>query len=177
VFASLVFIVVALFLACFVITLLMHLWLGAPYVPTPMRIVERMVELAELKPGQVVYDLGAGDGRLLIAAKRKEPKISAIGYELVPTVWILGMLRIICSGCRVSLRMRDARCVDLRDADCVFLYLLPGVLAQMLPVFQAQLRPGTRVISSVFALSGKTPKQTEIVQWMGAERKVWVYQW
>ena len=176
-FELVIIIAVTLFLVLFVSTLLMHLWLGAPYVPTPMRIVERMVEVAALKPGDVVYDLGAGDARLLIAAKRKEPRIRAIGYELVPAVWFLGVVRILLSRSRIALRMRDVRTADVHDADCVFIYLLPGVLTQLLPVLKAQLKPGARVISSVFALPDKVPTATETVRWMGAERKLWIYVW
>ncbi len=158
-------------------TIAMHLWLGAPYVPTPMHIVRRMVALAELKSGDRVYDLGAGDARLLIAAKKQVPGITAIGYELVPTVWLLGTLRIFCSRTRIFWRMRDVRTADFHDADCIFLYLLPGVLEQLLPIFDQQLKPGTRVISSVFPLAGREPERMETVQWMGGERKVRVYRW
>ena len=176
-FINLFLIAVAVFLLLVAITIAMHLWLGAPYVPTPMHIVRRMVALAELKSGDVVYDLGAGDGRLLIVAKKQVSKIVAIGYELVPTVWLLGKIRILLSGTRITWKMADVRTADFRDADCIFLYLLPGVLDQLLPVFDVQLKPGTRVISSVFPLPGREPERTETVRWMGVERKVRVYRW
>ena len=174
---NLFLILIAGFLLLVMLTIGMHLWLGAPYVPTPMHIVKRMVALADLKPGTVVYDLGAGDARLLITAKTQTPEIAAIGYELVPTVWFLGKIRILLSRTRILWKMADVRTADFRDADCIFLYLLPGVLEQLLPLFDAQLKPGTRVISSVFPLAGREPERTETVQWMGGERKVRVYRW
>jgi predicted RNA methylase len=142
-----------------------------------MHIVKRMVALADLKTGEVVYDLGAGDARLLITSKKQTPEITAIGYELVPTVWLLGKIRILLSGSRITWKMADVRTADFHDADCIFLYLLPGVLEQLLPLFDAQLKPGTRVISSVFPLEGRKLERTEAVQWMGGERKVQVYRW
>lgn len=163
--------------AAIAMTALMHLWLGAPYVPTPISIVRTMVACADLKPGQTVIDLGAGDCRLLIEAKRMEPAITAIGYEVVPTVWLLGWLRILCSRQTISLRLRDARKADLRSADCVFLYLLPGVLTKLMPVLDRDLRPNSLVISSVFPLPGRTPIREVDVAWMGGMRKVRVYRW
>ncbi len=176
-FINIFLIVILGFLLLVVLTVAMHLWLGAPYVPTPMHIVRRMVALADLQSGEVVYDLGAGDARLLITAKKQTPEITAIGYELVPTVWLLGRLRILFSRTSILWHMRDVRTADFHDADCIFLYLLPGVLEQLLPVFDAQLKSGTRVISSVFPLAGREPERTETVQWMGRERKVRVYRW
>jgi precorrin-6B methylase 2 len=154
-----------------------HLWVSVPYLPTPRKVVERMVVLAKLKPGDCVYDLGAGDGRLLVAAKRHAPEARAIGYELAPMVWLLGKFRIARSGQAVDLRFGDARKADLRDADCIFLYLLPDLMKELQAKFAQELRPGTRVVSYVFRFPDRTPEKTEKVPWLGGERTVLVYRW
>ncbi|TSC59785.1 MAG: SAM-dependent methyltransferase [Candidatus Peregrinibacteria bacterium Greene0416_62] len=159
------------------ITFIAHLWVPVVYVPTPHAVVKEMVELADLKPGDRVYDLGAGDARLLIAAKRKEPGITAIGCELIPTVWAFGQFCIWKSGQKVTLRFQNILRCDLRDADCVFLYLIPSLMEKLKEKFDQELRPGTRVVAYVFKIPGKEPEKEVKVPWMGGERAVRVYRW
>lgn len=147
------------------------------YVPTPYVVVKEMVALARLQPHDRVYDLGAGDARLLIAAKRAEPGITAIGCELIPTVWALGQFCIWKSGQQVTLRFQNILRCDLRDADCVFLYLIPSLMEKLEEKFDRELRPGTRVIAYVFKIPGQQPEQEVKVPWMGVERAVRVYRW
>ena len=159
------------------ITFIAHLWVPVVYVPTPHAVVKEMVELAYLKPGDRVYDLGAGDARLLIAAKRKEPGIEAIGCELIPTVWALGKMNILQSRQKVTLRFQNILHCDLQDADCVFLYLIPSLMEKLKEKFDQELRPGTRVVAYVFKIPGKQPEHEVKVPWMGSERAVRVYKW
>lgn len=163
--------------ALIAITFIAHLWVPVVYVPTPHAIVVQMVKLAHLQPGDRVYDLGAGDARLLIAAKRAEPTIEAIGCELIPTVWALGQLCILTSRQQVTLRFQNILHCDLQDADCVFLYLIPSLMEKLKVKFDQELRPGTRVVAYVFKIPGKEPEKEVRVPWMGGERAVRVYRW
>src|SRR3989338_853113 len=70
------------------------LWVRVPFVPTPSHVADAMVAAARLRGDERVYDLGAGDGTILIHAKRAHPGISAIGVEIVPTVWLWGRWKI-----------------------------------------------------------------------------------
>ena len=163
--------------ALIAVTFIAHLWVPVVYIPTPHAVVKEMVALAHLRPGDCVYDLGAGDARLLIAAKRAESRISAIGCELIPTVWVFGRLCIWKSRQQVTLRFQNILRCDLRDADCVFLYLIPSLMEKLKEKFDKELRPGTRLVASVFRIPGKQPEKEVKVPWMGGERAVRVYRW
>ncbi len=159
------------------LTFVACIFIPVPYVPTPRRVARKMVELAELRGGETVYDLGAGDGRLLIEAKRKVPGVRAIGIEFVPTIWLLGKLCTWWSGEHVELRLGNALRANLRDADCIFLYLIPSLMKKMEKKFQEELRPGTRIVSYAFSLPGKTPVRKVPVPWLGEEKHLLVYEW
>lgn len=160
-----------------VVAFFTYLWVPVPYIPTPRKVVDRMVALAALKTGDRVYDLGAGDCRLLITAKRSVAGAQAVGYELSPVVWLLGRLRIARSGLQIALRFGDARKADLRDADCIFLYLMPKPMKELQEKFNRELKPGTCVVSYVFRFPDRAPEKTEKVPWLGKERSVLVYRW
>lgn len=167
-----------LFVAALTFTLVLHLFLlKIPFVPTPRRIAEQMAQLAELHGGETVVDLGAGDGILLIAAKRLCSSITAVGYEIAPTVWLWGKFRIWLSGEVVGLRLQSMFRADLRDADVVFLYLFPASMKRLEEKFDTELKPGTRVISHAFRFPNRTPVQEVRLPWGRKEKKVFVYQW
>jgi precorrin-6B methylase 2 len=155
----LAFLLIILVLAILIIvTAAFSFWWMVPFVPTPMPIVRTMLTLADLKPGQVVYDLGAGDGRFLIEAKKREKSIKAIGYEGAFGVWLLAKMWIFLSP------VRDIRMVcgnfmkaDLAEADVIFTYLSPHVMKALLPKFQKELKPGAKIISHAFRLPGMEP--------------------
>jgi hypothetical protein len=163
--------------ALIAVTFIAHLWVPVVYVPTPHVVVKEMVKLANVKPNDHVFDLGAGDARLLIAAKRKEPGILAIGCELIPTVWALGKLNILWSRQQVTFKFQNILRCDLRDADCVFLYLIPSLMEKLKEKFDRELRPGTRVVAYVFRIPGKEPEKEVTVPWMGGLRAVRLYRW
>ncbi len=137
-----------------VLTVGMHLFVGVPYVPTPMWVVRAMVAAARLRDGEIVYDLGAGDGRIVMEAKRVCAGISATGCELVPTIWALGAVRRMWKRSDINWKCCSVFSLDLRDADVIFLYMTPEFLKRLLPKFQRELQPGTRIISHTFALPG-----------------------
>lgn len=91
-----------------------HAWLGVPYVPTPWPVVREAVRLLDLRSGDVLADLGAGDARVLTAAVRQTPGLTARGWELVWPVWCIGRLRTLFARAAIDLRCGDARSADLR---------------------------------------------------------------
>jgi len=162
----------------FVVTMAVFaIWAKVPFVPTPRRTVKVMLDEAQLKEGDTIYDLGAGDARMLIQAKRACPGIRAIGYEIVPFVWFLGKLRIWLSRTDVDLRWGNALKKDVRDADCIFLYLITELMPKFEEKFNKELKSGARVISHSFSFPGREPvKQLLAPGWLGQER-VLVYEW
>ncbi len=159
---SLLIVFLVLFTAALAVTAFLHLIvLKVPYVPTSRATVDRMLRLAELQGDETVMDLGAGDGRLLIAACKKYPGVRAVGIEYVPTVWLLGWLRIKVSGLssRIAWKLGDARKADVSRADTVFLYVSPNLMAVLEDKFDRELHPGTVVIANSFSFPGRDPQQ------------------
>lgn len=153
------------------------IFLQTPYVPTPIMVARKMVTMAHLKDSDIIYDLGAGDGRLLIETMGMHPAITAYGSELSPLVCIWGKCKILLSGKKAQLRMKNLFAEDLRDADCVFLYLMPGVMEKLLKKFEKELRPGTKIVSYAFTLRGLTPVRTEEVPWIQGKKQILLYKW
>ena len=135
---------------------------GAHWVPTPFRTVRRMLQLANVQPGEVVYDLGSGDGRVLIVAAR-EFGARAVGVEIDPLkyLWTRLMIALLHLGDRVSVRRANFFEVDLAEADVVTLYLLPKTHAKLLPKLERELRPGARVVAHEFELPNVRPMATD----------------
>src|SRR5262252_2791979 len=132
--------------------------IAGPYVPTPWVIVDRMLSLADIRADDVVYDLGSGDGRLVItAAKRFGAR--GVGVELQPELIALANEGAKKEG--VADRVKFIQGVlfetDIREATVVTLYLLPRFVTRLVPRFLAELKPGTRIISHDYPLSPWKP--------------------
>lgn len=160
-----------------VFTIIAHIWVATPFVPTPNKIVESMITLADMRGDEKVYDLGAGDGKILIAAKRRFLGIRAEGFEIALGVWLLGKIRIALSRQHVTLRMRNSLHQNLRDADVIFLYLLSGMMEHLESKFDSELRPGTKVVSHAFQFPGRKPVKELRVPWGRKEKKLFLYIW
>ena len=122
--------------------------LDVPYVPTPTVVVDRMLEMAKVKKGDVVYDLGSGDGRIVITAAQKYGA-RGIGYDLNPQRIAESNENAKKAGVadRVRFVQQDLFEVDLSGATVVTLYLLPDVNLKLRPKLLEELKPGTRVVS------------------------------
>jgi SAM-dependent methyltransferase len=148
----------------------------APYVPSPQAVVERMLEAADVKPGETVFDLGCGDGRVVITAAR-EFKAKGVGVELSAEqvrqardqASRLGLAN------RVTILQGDLLEVDLRPADVVTLYLLTESNDRLKPIFAKSLRPGARVVSHDFKIRGWKPALVETVAVSGRSHSIYVY--
>lgn len=135
-------------------------WAGlraAPYLPTRRQDVTRMLGLADLKPDELVYDLGAGDGRFLIAAAKLQAR--AVGFEISLLPYLAGRWRLALAGVgrQAQIRWQDFFHVNLNQANVIVCFLTPGAMAKLSPKFKTELRPGTRIVSYAFSLPGWTP--------------------
>lgn len=175
---NVVVVLLAIFVVALALTFVTHVWWGVPYVPTPMPIVRTMVQAAHLQSGNIVYDLGAGDARLLIEAKRMQQGIDARGCELVPTIWLLGWLRLLFSSVKVTFRCRSLYAENLSDADVIFLYLSPSVMQKLEAKFTTELKKGTRIISDCFCMKNREPVSIiDAPSFLWGKQKVYVYSW
>ena len=128
---------------------------GAPWVPTPSKKVRKMLQMAQVKPGDVLYDLGSGDGRVLIMAAR-EFGARAVGIEIDPlrVLWTRLMIRISGLGDRVRVERGDLFRADIGEADVVTLFLRRSTNQLLMVKLLLELRPQTRVISHIFTFPG-----------------------
>lgn len=131
-----------------------------PYIPTPKRVVRQMVDLADLQGNECIYDLGCGDGRVLIEAKKRQPAVTAIGYEISPIPYLLARMNALVRRQEVQLQFKNFFGEDLSDADLIFLYQMPHMMEKLERKFIEELRPGTRIISHGFCFRGKEPVET-----------------
>ena len=132
-----------------------------PFVPTPIEVVDRMLELAEVKKGDVVYDLGSGDGRIVIRAAKKYGA-RAIGIEMDRLLLDKARQDAKAAGVShlVQFRAEDAMKTDLSKATVVTLYMLPWFNEAMKPSLQKNLKPGARIVAHDFGIEGWEPDQT-----------------
>jgi SAM-dependent methyltransferase len=128
------------------------------YLPTPHHVVEAMLELARVAPGDVVYDLGSGDGRIPIAAARRYG-VRAVGIELDARLVERARCNAREAGVAhlVEFRQEDLFGASLRDATVVTLFLFPGMNERLRPKLATELAPGARVVSHRFGLGGWPP--------------------
>lgn len=138
------------------ITVLVNIVSGAPFVPSNGRTVDLMLKEAKFKKGERVYDLGCGDGRLLIRAEKRYG-IQGIGYENAPIAYLLGRLNKLIHRSSIDLRFGNLFRANLKDADAILMYLGPDLQKKLIHKFKKECRPGTRLISNTFHLPGFTP--------------------
>jgi hypothetical protein len=133
----------------------------APYYPTPETIVDRMLELGELKSGEKMFDLGSGDGRIVIMAARKYHADST-GIELDNDLVIESSGKLKQLGLQKTARIvyGDIMKQNYSSANLLTIYLLPESNLQVRPILDAQLKKGTRVVAHDFEIGGWTPVKT-----------------
>jgi len=127
------------------------------YVPTPQDVVDKMLEMAEIKEGDIVYDLGCGDGRIVVTAAERYG-VKAVGFDINPKRIreSLENARKHNVGHLVTIKQEDIFTLDLREANVVTLYLLPSLNVKLMPQLE-KLRPGSRIISHDFDMRGAKP--------------------
>jgi precorrin-6B methylase 2 len=136
---------------------------SAPFVPSGRRTVQKMLELAELKPNDVVWDLGSGDGRLLLAAARQGVKESH-GVEIALPLYLFS--KILChfrkpKGTEISIHFgnlfHEENLREIQKADVILVFLMPNAIDEIFTKLWPHLKPGCRVVSHAF-----TPKKVKI---------------
>lgn len=148
--------------------------LDVAYVPTPKEIVHKMLQLAGLRRGENVFDLGAGDGRILIEAVRKFGA-RAVGVEIDPERLARIRERLTATGTVAEVIQGDLMQVDLATADVVVIYLSPSVNAKLAPKLRKELRLGARVVSLDYVLPGWDPAREVAVDSGGVTRRIYLY--
>ena len=148
----------------------------APYVPSPYQIVERMLDLAKIKPGEKVYDLGSGDGRVVIAAAQKYDA-KAVGIELSSRLVKSSQEEIKKLGLsdKAVIVHGDIFDADLHDADVVILYLMRDSNNTLKPKLEKSLKPGARVISHDYEIMGWKANQQESIESYKRNHTIYVY--
>lgn len=144
-----------------------------PYVPSPPEVVEKMLEMAKVTPDDVVYDLGCGDGRLLITAIKKFGAKKAVGYEIRKDLYE-ELVRIIEKeglSNRILVYNEDLLNAELSEATVVTLFLTSSANEKIKPKLEAELKPGTRIVSHEFTFKDWAPQKVEELSW----HKIYLY--
>jgi len=149
----------------------------APFVPSPQLVVEKMLQAAGLKPHEVLYDLGSGDGRVVITAAQKF-RAKAVGVELSQDLCQRALREVKLLGLqdRVEIINADLLTVDLSPADVVILYLLTSSNDRLKPNLQKYLKPGARVVSHDFKIRGWKPARIAEVEVANRVHTIYVYE-
>jgi SAM-dependent methyltransferase len=149
----------------------------APYVPTPQPVVEKMLELAQVTSADIVYDLGCGDGRIVITAAKKYGA-HAVGVDIDPERIRESKANAKAAGVEqlVTFKLEDAMKVDVSPATVVTLYLLSSSNAKLRPILTKQLKPGARIVSHSFGM-GDWPalKTQKIIDENGFGRTIYLW--
>ena len=150
---------------------------NAPFIRTPDAVVDAMLALAEPGPDELLYDLGCGDGRIVIAAAQTYG-CRAVGYDIDRQRVAAARENVRRAGLeeRVTIVEQDVFALDLHPADVVTLYLLPRLNARLLPQLR-RMRAGARIVSHDFDLPGVEPKRTidVIEQPRGVEHTLYLW--
>lgn len=147
------------------------------YVPTPVEVVDKMFELADIRKGEVVYDLGCGDGRIPVMAAKKFG-VRAWGFDINP-VRVKESLENVAKnnvGHLVTIKQQDIFELDLSKADVITLYLLPRLNVKLIPQLD-KLKPGCRIVSHDFDMQGVRPKREITFRPADGSREHKVYLW
>ncbi|MCJ7424046.1 methyltransferase domain-containing protein [Candidatus Bathyarchaeota archaeon] len=134
----------------------------APYVPSPPQVIQRMLNLAELKAGEVFFDLGSGDGRTVIMAA-KSFGARAVGVELREDLVKRALSTIYEQSLqdRTTIVNGDMFNVDLTSADVIFLYLTTSANEKVKPKLESELKRGVRIVSHDYEIVGWKPFKVE----------------
>jgi ribosomal protein L11 methylase PrmA len=146
--------------------------LDVPYEPTPPEVVRAMLELARVAPGDTVYDLGCGDGRIVVAAAKVGAR--GVGVDIDPQRIREARANARAAGVEdaVEFRVGDLFAADVRPATVVMLFLWPEVNLRLRPKLLEELRPGTRVVSHWHDMGDWRPEKT--IQVSGRNVHLWV---
>jgi 16S rRNA A1518/A1519 N6-dimethyltransferase RsmA/KsgA/DIM1 with predicted DNA glycosylase/AP lyase activity len=150
------------------ISIIYYLWYvtfspqsGPVYVPSKDKDTKKMVEIANIKKGDVVFDLGSGDGRILIEAAKKGA--TAIGYEIDPILVFESRKKIKSAGVedKVEIKLKNMWQANFNQADVIFVYLFPKFLGKLKKILEENLDHTVTVISNDYQIPNKKPDKKE----------------
>jgi protein-L-isoaspartate O-methyltransferase len=146
----------------------------APYVPSEPEVVRRMLEVAQVGPDDVVYDLGCGDGRILVMAVKEFGAKKAVGYELRKDLYESTLKEIDRQNLKERVRLinGDLFKADVSEATVITLYLTTTGNKRLKPKLAKEARPGTRVVSQDYTMDGWHASKSEGIWYMG---KIYLY--
>jgi alpha-L-fucosidase len=147
------------------------------FVPTPQEVVDKMLEMAEIKPNDVVYDLGCGNGIILVTAAKKYG-VKAVGFDINPERIKEALEKVRANHVEdlVTIKQADIFTLDLSEASVVTLYLLPTLNVKLMPQLE-KLKPGSRIVSHDFDMRGAKPVETVTVSSENGRAEHTVYKW
>ena len=148
--------------------------LDVAYIPTPRNIVRQMLLLSKLRRGELLYDLGAGDGRILIEAVRGFGA-RCVGVEIDPERITRLKERLASTGVEAEIIEGDLMEVDLSRADVVAIYLSDSVNSKLAPKLDRELKSGARVVSLDYVLPGWKDEKRMTISNAGMKRVIYLY--
>lgn len=156
--ADVLFLMLFLIVLVFYVLMLFGWKYGAPFVPSSSRVIKNMISLAKIMPGEIVFDLGSGDGRILIAAAKAGAM--AQGWEIHPLLIGLTRLKVwwLKLGEKVKVVCGNFWQIDWQEADVIMVYLIPHRMSEFKEKLLREVRPGTRVVSHAFKVPGWEPE-------------------
>ncbi|MBI3573676.1 hypothetical protein HY090_01350 [Candidatus Kaiserbacteria bacterium] len=132
-----------------------------PFVPVARSVIKVLQKEFPLSSGGVLYDLGSGDGRVVIAMAQAFPEARAVGVEKAPLPYLLSRLKLFFKKRKnAKFLYEDFSNVTLSDATHVYLYLFPDVVQKLIPTFEAELQHGAQVVSCDFPFQDREPART-----------------
>ena len=131
----------------------------APFVPVPNKTEDDIIKILELKTGSILYDLGCGDGRILIKAVEKHPEIKAVGVDVGFLPYLLAKF-YTRNYKNIEVKREDIFKTDISPATHIFLYLYPKVINKLIINIRKQCKPNTRIVSCDFEFDNLPPTQT-----------------
>ncbi|GIW81304.1 MAG: RNA methyltransferase [Gemmatales bacterium] len=145
------------------------------FVPTPQKVVDKMLEIAKVSKNDVVYDLGCGDGRIVVTAAKKYG-CKAVGFDIDPKRVKESLENVKKNQVEhlVEIKQEDIFTLDLSKATVVTLYLLPSLNVKLLPQLE-KMKPGSRIVSHSFEIEGVIPEKTVKVTADGYERTIYYF--
>jgi len=134
---------------------------GAPFVAMEPEVVERVMKLAEVKKGDVFYDLGSGDGRLVIAAALHGAQAYGVEIDWTKVIYSRIWIYILRLRKQAKILHKNFHNINLKNADVVSLYLLQETNQKLKEKLKKELKPGTRIISTAFTFEGWKPEKID----------------
>lgn len=151
-------------------------YVSVPFVPTPVEVIRKMLEIANLKPGELLLDLGCGDGRVLIVAA-KEFGARAIGIEIRNDLANRAAYNVAKEGVKDKVLIINGNFFELKlpPADVIFMYLLTSVNERLRPKLEKEAKRGARIVSHDFEIVGWKPKAVEDFRDGGRSHRLYLY--